>query len=453
MKSELIRELGVVPRNSSRQLLGCAAGLILATLLVPSALAEDAVNALEDPQEAQVAASIAQYQQDLIGLGGAYSRVTTELNLSLAEAYLELEDFDRAMDAYAEALQSVRISNGLYSEEQIPLLELAAAGSIKAHNWERVESNLHLAYSIVDQLYEPSDPRYTEAAIRYADWKIRAYQGDLLRPQASNPIDESIEIYDSLIVTLDPESENYDNEIIDVLSAKGLAHYYSALYVDDTELEDFSGIGNETVNQRVCTSRPRTVNGVTTYVTICTDERAPNPDYFMSRTKAKSRQLESNIKNMRESYQRIVEILRGKSEVASLEIAYAILNLGDINLLINDLEGANSEYLSAFELLQAENVSQAVRDQVFNRPRKALENVLGRFDQGDIDGNTLSGIVTFSVSREGKIGNARISGEESDLEEPNRSLVIARIQSSFYRPAIVDGITVDSELSIPAAEL
>ena len=122
-----------------------AVGVIVFVLLAPSALAEDEADALEDPRQAQIAANIAQYQQDLIGLGGVYSRVTTELNLSLADAYLELDDFDRALEAYGEALQSVRISNGLYSEEQLPLLELFATGSMRAQDWEKTENNLHLA--------------------------------------------------------------------------------------------------------------------------------------------------------------------------------------------------------------------------------------------------------------------------------------------------------------------
>ena len=430
-----------------------AVGVIVFVLLAPSALAEDEADALEDPRQAQIAANIAQYQQDLIGLGGVYSRVTTELNLSLADAYLELDDFDRALEAYGEALQSVRISNGLYSEEQLPLLELFATGSMRAQDWEKTENNLHLAYSLAKQLYEADDPRYSETASRYADWKVRAYQGSLLSPRERNPLNESIEIYDSIVASLSHDSENYHNELINILSAKGLAHYYSALYVDDAELEDFSRIGAATVNQRICRSRPRTINGVTTYVTVCNDERAPNPDYFESRNRAKSRQLESNLRYMRESYQQIVEILSEEAEITPLEIVEAMLNLGDINLLINDLERANSEYSRAFQLLESENVSQSVRNQVFNRPRKALEDVLARFNQDEFDDIALSGVVTFSVSSEGKIANARISGEESDLADPNRSLVISKLQSSFYRPAIVDGVAVDSELSIPASEL
>ncbi len=429
------------------------AGLMVSLILAPASWAAEAVRAPEDPRELEITASIAQYERDLIGLGGAYNRISTELNLSLAEAYIELEDFGRAMDAYAEALQSIRISSGLYSEEQLPILEQFSAGAIRAQDWSRTESNLHLAYSIAEQLYQVDDPRFGEIATRYADWKVRAYQGDLLPPQENNPIDESIEIYDSIISAISPDSENYHDNLIDLLSAKGLAHYYSALYVDDSELEDFQGTANETVNQQVCVSRPRMINGVVTYVRVCRTEHAPNPEYFESRARTKSRQLGSNLKAMRESYQQVVETLEDKPEVTPLEIAHAILSLGDINLLINDLEAANTQYTRAYQYLAMENVSQSLRDQVFSRPQKALEVVLARFSTEDENDIALSGIVTFSVSKEGKIADARIAGEESDIEEPNRSLVVEKLQSSFFRPAIVDGVAVDSEISMLAADL
>jgi tetratricopeptide (TPR) repeat protein len=445
-------------KSDSNRLIQTLAGLLVAILCSSLAVAQTVSNEpsdlLEDDVEAELLTSIDEYKQALLGLGGVYNQVTTELNLSLAEVYMEAEQYGLAMESFSEALQSVRISNGLFSAEQLPILELFADGAMVAGGWEEVESSLFLAYSIAQNHYEINDPRFLEIATRYANWKVSAQQNRFLPVRLDNPIEESLKIYGQLIDNLDSREEANTELLIGLLETKGLAHYYSALYLDEAELEEFSGVGSEVISHRVCTVRPRVVNGQVTYITVCNDQLMPNPDYFSSRNKARSQQMQANLRDMRESYQCIVDILQQKSEPNPMEVVSAMLNLGDINLLVSDVDEANKIYATAYEFLEGENVSLSLRQQLFHQPQKALAGVLALFNSEDpVEQPAATGTVTFSVSSAGDLANARISGTEADLEDANRSMIVNKLQASFYRPAIVDGLTVDSELSIPAADL
>ena len=63
--------------------------------------------------------AIENIQSDL----GIYDQSLVEVYNDLARFYVELEDFDNSIRLYTDALQIARINTGLYSHEQVPILD------------------------------------------------------------------------------------------------------------------------------------------------------------------------------------------------------------------------------------------------------------------------------------------------------------------------------------------
>ena len=119
---------------------------------------------------------LASYEQAAAEFNGVYDEATSEILVGLASTYEELGNFEEANRIYGEALQSLRIITGLYSEPQLVLLDRFTISTAREKNWVQVESNLNLSSHIASRLYDKSDPRYVGVASRLASWNIKAYQ-------------------------------------------------------------------------------------------------------------------------------------------------------------------------------------------------------------------------------------------------------------------------------------
>lgn len=405
-------------------------------------------------RKADLRESIESYRRALNDLSGIYDQSTSELYLSLASAYSELEEFQQAGSAYNEALQSLRISDGLYSELQLRVLSQYTADATLAEDWIQVDNNLYLAHMIARQIYAKTDPRYVEQASRFASWKIRAYQYQLYERGNEESVQEAVEVYTDLIAALSPDTEDYHSTLARYSSAKGLAHYYSALYLESIDWDDFPGVGVDTINQQVCHQEVEIVNGRQVTRTVCENRRMPNPDYFESRVRARNSALTTSIASMRSGFAEAIEIIEAKPNVTVEEIAIAILNLGDINFLVQDFRRANDQYGRVEELLNTRDVPESLRLELIGRPRKIMQGILADLP---IDGNlareAATGVVSFDLSAEGGIRNVSITGSGADIEEANRAVVMKKLQRSIYRPVIAQGEAINSHVVIAASDL
>lgn len=109
-------------------------------------------------------------------LNNSYDETTSEVFLALAGIQHELGDFELANRSYLEAIQVLRVSQGLNSEAQLSVMEAFNDSLYAQQSWEQLDSNLHLANHIAGKLFDPQDPRYITSATSLASWKIKAYQ-------------------------------------------------------------------------------------------------------------------------------------------------------------------------------------------------------------------------------------------------------------------------------------
>lgn len=108
-------------------------------------------------------------------------------NPELGEAYLELagtlsavENYTGALANYDLALQVVRVSNGLDSPNQLPILQAQLDCLERLSLWARYDDTLKLMYRISQNYYPVGDAARIEVLNQLAKWQLKAAEEGLL---------------------------------------------------------------------------------------------------------------------------------------------------------------------------------------------------------------------------------------------------------------------------------
>ena len=433
--------------------------LIAMVFLINQAVFVYAQNSTDQTQfqassNSELVQSIDRYEQALVNFNGIYDQSITEAYLGLANANSELGNFEEANRVYGEALQSIRITNGLYAEQQLALLELYTMSASFERDWTQVDNNLNLSSHIASRIYENNDPRYLDAVSQFASWKIRSHERDIYGDRNDISLREAIELYEDLIAGLLPASAHYSERLASYLSAKGMAHYYSALYTASISLSDFPSSVSEFITIQRCRQEVEIVDGRRVVVQVCEQEEIVNPEYFVGKQIEKDTMVQSRLSQMRNSFRRAADTVVADPQATLEQRARAILNLGDINFLIQEYGRANTQYSRVDELLSTDGVLNGLRDRLIGESKQVMVGVLDElpFD-AELDSASPIGIVSFDVTRTGDIQNINIAGSFAALEDSNQALVMEKLSQSVYRPKIVEGRPIESRLRVSADDL
>lgn len=403
---------------------------------------------------AKLEAEAAQYQQQIAALGGNYEDDSSEAFLSLAGIFLELGRFEDANHNYREAIQALRVTQGLYSEDQLGVIMRFNESLYQQQAWEELDSNLHLANHLASKLFDEQDSRYVESATNLASWKIRAYQTGIFRAGDDRSVQEATKIYDGLIQALPANNPEYDTKRANYFAAQGLAHYYSAQYVADLDLDEFKANVPATGGQLQCYPLVMSADGPQPVRSACQGADASDPEIFAAQQRAKNDTVRRHIAAMRNSFGQAVQALEEQENVSPHVMARAILRLGDAGLLAQDYVRANTQYAKAWELLSADGESVAIRDQLMGTAMQVMQGVLDELFLDDLAGNTgLHGTISFDVTERGEIENIGIQGSDADLVQENLGAIAIKLDQTAFRPKISDGKPVRSRLTLDVSEL
>jgi len=414
----------------------------------------DTAASIDARDSRNLAASIDEYQAALAALDGSYAEGSAELLLSLARAHLEAGNLAAAGDAYQNALQALRISEGLATESQLAVLEQFNSLLLARGDWERLDTNLHLATDIARRLYPTGDERYIQAATSLASWKIRAYQTRVYRPRGDRSVQEAAEIYRVLLTQLPETEEGALARRAAYLSARGLAYFYSAQHVAGIPVNEFQPTSVQGLSPQYCVPLVLSVDGAMPIQTGCSDSQIQDPEYFASQQREKNNTVRRHLSNMRQSFLEAIEAVEADPDASLHSRVTAILNLGDANLLAEDYPRARTQYRRAWELLSLDAEGRALRDTLLDKPVKALEGILDELPGAPgIRDKGLIGSVSFDVTENGEIVNINVNGPAAALESENVGAIAIRLDQSIYRPRIVAGRPVQSRVTVRAADL
>lgn len=404
-----------------------------------------------DTHTTELEASVSLYQESLAEMRGGYDDSVIETNLDLASALDELERYEEAADAYERAMQGIRIRDGLYGEAQLPLLESAIENASELNDWELVDRNFYIAMSVLEQSVEVTDPRFEQWVRWFASWKISAYRQQIELNEDSIDLMDAVAFYEILEGSLHADDPNFIARKATYTREKGLAHYFNALAISAMPYEEFNSQAPETVSGKQCFVTMR--NGQPT--TVCSNTQVPNPDFFESRQKAKSDALRGQVQSIMSGYQELLGLLEADPDTKPEVLASTVLELGDMNFMLRNMEQARQHYLRVHEILESAGLTATVGADLTGQPQEIISNIVGAAAyQFSIPAAEPTGFVSFDVLEDGSVRDLVIAGQEADLEQANQELIATQLRMSVYRPRLDSGVPVVSRLEqVPAAEL
>lgn len=438
-----VLQLALIP------LLICGGHTLLAQAQVSGGVEID-----NEAKQSQLKQQIKSYEQAIAASDGSYADTRAELYLSLANAYREIGDNEKAAQAYQDRLQALRIQLGLFSEAQLATLANYNELLFQLRDWEQIDSNFHLSYHVASKLYDRQDPRYIESATQLASWKIKAFESGVLSADNDNSIQEATRIYQELAEQLPQDDKDYYEKRADYLTAKGLAHFQAAKYFADLPAEYFQAFVSSAGGQQQCYSLVMSADGAQPARSVCPETDVANSDMFLAQQRTKSETVRRHLSDMRTSFADAIESVQSNPSASVKDLALATLNLGDASLLAQDYSRANSQYARAWEILSEDGEATALREALLGQPTPVMRGVLDEtvIDQ-PLQENVLAGTISFDVNRRGEIENIDIQGSEQAFHPDNVAAIAIKLDQTTFRPKIANGNPVNSRITLNAADL
>jgi len=103
---------------------------------------------------------------------GPYDLRVTEPLLAAADLHVEAGNYLDALQGYEHALHITRISTGLFSEEQIPLVEKIIDCNVTTSNWPVVDEQFRYLQLLYSRVYEQGTEEWARGLAVVSDWHV-----------------------------------------------------------------------------------------------------------------------------------------------------------------------------------------------------------------------------------------------------------------------------------------
>ncbi|MDP1933164.1 MAG: hypothetical protein Q8L60_17075 [Gammaproteobacteria bacterium] len=87
-------------------------------------------------------------------------------------------DFIQALRFYDRALHVTRINSGLYSENQIEIVEALINANVSLENWIAVDNHFRYLHLLYTRLYKEGTPELNRGLAQISDWHVLAINND-----------------------------------------------------------------------------------------------------------------------------------------------------------------------------------------------------------------------------------------------------------------------------------
>ncbi|MBM89215.1 MAG: hypothetical protein CMQ41_12640 [Gammaproteobacteria bacterium] len=261
---------------------------------------------------------------------GIFDQSLIEAYRDMARFYTELEDYENATQFYIEALQIARINTGLYSYEQISILDSLIASNISADKWQEADNFHELSYLINSRLYADANLKYLQAAETYGAWKLRLVRENLLEQSGFsllNTAEELSQFYERAIERLEFSSEVKAEHLLKIIYGKSQVDLTLARSVAATPYTAFEGTERPYINQTRCQNVRNSQGQV---VRQCYSVQVENPRYRISQRDAKQFALQRHTRDISSSIAKLEEIKNTSSELSNAEKQQIELQISEL---------------------------------------------------------------------------------------------------------------------------
>ncbi|MBC52365.1 MAG: hypothetical protein CMQ34_00865 [Gammaproteobacteria bacterium] len=311
---------------------------------VPAPVPDAAREPAEDPlliaqRQTQLArAQALQAQIDDLSVDlGSYDPALIELQDDLGRTYLDLKEFALAHGVLEQAMQLVRVNDGLYGERQVELLKSLVQANLGLQDWEQVDIYAHLLFDLQSRLHERNSSAYTDAMITFSDWRLQASRYNLLsRRGASQSVQElqDLQKQHEQVLTLARERQDVRQQWA-LLYAMAAAEIELARQYNYQSLSDFNSPAPRYVSQTVCRTVPNASGG---FQRVCWQERVSNPDYMYSASSQRRNQTERARIALQATVREMEALLADNPAFAEAHAAETGAGLQNIEKALKDLQ-------------------------------------------------------------------------------------------------------------------
>ncbi|MDP1932902.1 MAG: hypothetical protein Q8L60_15730 [Gammaproteobacteria bacterium] len=365
------------------------------------------------------------YEQALEELefqGGAWSVQIAEELAILGSLLYQQGDYEESIEVFDRAVHINRVNHGLFSPEQIPLVEKLVDSHVALGQWREADEQQQYAFFVQTKTYGARDPRMISVFQNLARWNITTfYRG--IDPDPTQRLLQTFLLYRAAADTVEAHFGQRDPRYIELL-------------------QDVAGAA-DMMNRYALEGSPAGTAG--------------NPDRRMVNNFVGSPTNPQGGSGGGESaLRRIVNFYsdddRPNNQETLLLRVRAMANIGDWHLTRERRQAAMRAYRDAYEeLLDAEN-GEALVEQVFGEivflptfsnfgeEKKVAFNL-------NADSGAQQGYVdmSFDVSQYGRATNFQLLAMEPQNLARVESQVVSMVRTQLVRPKIVEGRTVASQ--------
>ncbi|WP_237133043.1 hypothetical protein [Pseudohongiella sp. O18] len=228
---------------------------------------------------------------------GLYDPALLEVQRDLGSALLRLDRHQEAADVYARALQLARVTDGLYSAQQLAVLDGLIAAHSGLQDWEKVDDYEHLRFSLATHQQDPQSPEYIDALLARSEWHLQASRHNLLsRPGNDFQIRQLHDLnlaHEQALATASEQSDPALHwELLDTMLQTDIE---IARHVAYQGMRDIFPSEPRYVMQTVCRMVSDGNGGAQR---VCWQQRVSNPDFYNSAANQRRHELERTRANL-----------------------------------------------------------------------------------------------------------------------------------------------------------
>lgn len=379
-----------------------AVGVLLTTLFGAYSQAETA----STPQtlSADFNAAIAQLESDW----GPYHSGLSEHLVSLGLNLKNNGHYQEAHEALDRAMHLSRINEGLYSLNQVPILEQLIETNVAAGNWQKASENHNYLFWLYRRNYEPNDPRMLPTLRKLSHWHLNAFSMGL-GSGLFNHLVNAHSMFASSAAIIESNYGDSDLRLVDALQGLKVSNYYLATYQGaNKEKPTFEASFGSQQAER---------------------EQQQRLEQFILRSYG----------NGRAAIARIIDVYENNPESPPYAVERSQVDLADWQLLFNRPQSAMALYQNVLFDLEAQEDTEEVIHELFAQPVQLpiLETL--SLEEEQADSNDQYVLVQFDVNRYGAVRNIEILESHPEDDIRNRSRVRSTLKSAKFRPRFENG--------------
>ncbi|GAA5445665.1 hypothetical protein Misp06_03868 [Microbulbifer sp. NBRC 101763] len=349
--------------------------------------------------------------EELEAQHGAYGAGIDEQLLGLATALQKTGAHKEAASEFRRAMLVNRVNEGLYSLNQIPMIERLIESQIALNQWEEANDNQQYLYWLYEKNYGEKDPRMLPVINNLSRWHLQSY----IEEKGETLVEHLINATKLYTLAVDIITKNFgasDLRLVDALRGLKATNYYLATYKGEPQapviVNTSFGAGGSNASQ------------------------LHKVDHY--RTKS--------FNTGKKAITRIVDVYQRNPLSPPAASAKAKVELGDWYMMFNKWHSARQTYGEAYQALWDNGASNDEIEDIFGRPV-----ALPALPILDSDSKALANshiTVSYDVTAFGKARNIKVLRAYPSDKVRIRSKVRNILKRAKFRPRFEDGEAVET---------